>query len=108
MPHTDVVIAGGGFAGLAAAQTLAESGIGVTLLERKKAPGVGMHTTGIIVGECAREFSVPDTLTRKVTDVRLYAPSLKSMHLKARDYFFLTTDTPGLMRYFSDEAAKAG
>lgn len=106
--HSDIIIAGGGFGGLVCAKRLAEHGIGVTLLERKKAPGVGMHTTGIIVGECAEEFAVPEHLTRKVTDVRLYAPSLKYIDLKASDYFFLTTDTPGWMRHLSDEALKAG
>jgi len=105
---TQVVIAGGGFGGLACAKALAERGIPVVLLERKKAPGVGMHTTGIIVKECADEFALPDHLTRKVTDVRLYAPSLRFVDLHSRDYFFLTTDTPALMRHLSDEAAKAG
>ncbi len=108
MEQSDVIIAGGGFGGLACAKALAENGIGVTLLERKKAPGVGMHTTGIMVKECADEFAVPKHLTRKVTDVRLYAPSLRYVDLKSPDYFFLTTDTPGLMRHFSDEAEKAG
>jgi len=107
-PHTDVLIAGGGFAGLTCARALAERGIAVALLERKKAAGIGMHTTGIIVRECADEFAVPETLTRKVTDVRLYAPSLRHVHLQSPDYFFLTTDTPGLMRHLSDEAVKAG
>jgi len=108
MRNTDILIAGGGFAGLACAQALAQRGIDVTLLERKNAPGTGMHTTGIIVKECAAEFAVPAQLTRKVTDVRLYAPNLRHIHLKSPDYFFLTTDTPGLMRHLSDEAAKAG
>jgi len=108
MQHSDIIIAGGGFAGLACAKSLAQAGIGVTLLERKKAPGIGMHTTGIIVGECAEEFSMPTHLTRKITDVRLYAPNFKFVDLKADDYFFLTTDTPGLMRHLSDEAIKAG
>ena len=108
MQKSDVIIAGGGFAGLACAKVLAENGIGITLLERKKAPGVGMHTTGIIVRECADEFALPERLVRKVTDVRLYAPSLRSVHLHSPDYFFLTTDTPALMRHFSDEAIKAG
>jgi flavin-dependent dehydrogenase len=105
---TDIIIAGGGFAGLACAKALAQAGIGVTLLERKKEAGVGMHTTGIIVGECAEEFALPAHLTRKVTDVRLYAPSLRHIHLKSPNYFFLTTDTPALMRHLSDEAVKAG
>jgi len=108
MSSTDILIAGGGFAGLACAKALAEAGIDVTLLERKKAPGIGMHTTGIIVKECADEFAIPEHLTRRVTDVRLYAPSLRFADLKSPDYFFLTTDTPGLMRHLSDEAIKAG
>ncbi|NBX02670.1 MAG: NAD(P)/FAD-dependent oxidoreductase [Alphaproteobacteria bacterium] len=106
--HTDILIAGGGFAGLSCAKRLAERGAQVTLLERKKVAGQGMHTTGIIVGECAEEFALPEHLTRKVTDVRLYAPNLKSIDLHAPDYFFLTTDTPALMRYLSDEAERAG
>lgn len=106
--ETDVVVAGGGFAGLACAKALAERGIGVVVLERKKAPGVGMHTTGIIVKECADEFALPDHLVRKVTDVRLYAPSLRHTDLKSPDYFFLTTDTPALMRHLSEQAQKAG
>lgn len=108
MKQADVIIAGGGFAGLACARALAENSIGVTLLERKHTPGMGMHTTGIIVKECADEFAIPGRLTRKVTDVRLYAPSLRHIDLKSPDYFFLTTDTPALMRHLSDEAVQAG
>lgn len=108
MRQTDVIIAGGGFAGLACAKALARRGVSVTLLERKAAPGVGMHTTGIIVKECADEFSLPESLTRKVTDVRLFAPNLRHIDLKSPDYFFLTTDTPGLMRHLSYEAQQAG
>lgn len=108
MAQTEVVIAGGGFAGLACARALAQAGVPVVLLERKKAAGIGMHTTGIIVKECADEFALPDNLVRKVTDVRLYAPSLRFVDLQSPDYFFLTTDTPALMRHLSDEAVKAG
>ena len=104
----DVVIVGGGFAGLACAKALAKAGLSVVLLERKSAPGIGMHTTGIIVKECADEFELPEHLTRKVTDVRLYSPSLRAVDLKSPDYFFLTTDTPGLMRHLSKEAIDAG
>jgi digeranylgeranylglycerophospholipid reductase len=108
MTKTEVLIAGGGFAGLECARSLAAAGVSVTLLERKKAAGVGMHTTGIIVGECAEEFAIPQHLTRKVTDVKLFAPNLKYIDLHAPDYFFLTTDTPALMKHLSDEAEKAG
>jgi geranylgeranyl reductase family protein len=106
--YTDVIIAGGGFAGLACAKALAEAGVGVILLERKAEAGVGMHTTGIIVGECAQEFAIPEHLTRKITDVRLFAPNLRYIDLKASDYFFLATDTPALMQHLSNEAQRAG
>ncbi len=108
MNQTDVLIAGGGFAGLMCAKALAERGVSVIVLERKAAAGVGMHTTGIIVKECADEFALPDHLVRKVTDVRLYAPSLKHVDLKSPDYFFLTTDTPALMKHLSAQAEAAG
>ncbi len=108
MTTTEVLIAGGGFAGLECARALAAAGVSVTVLERKKVAGQGMHTTGIIVGECAEEFSLPERVTRKVTDVRLFAPNLKYIDLQAPDYFFLTTDTPALMQHLSDEAEKAG
>ena len=108
MKHYDVIIAGGGFGGLVCAKTLAQQGIRTLLLERKKAPGVGMHTTGIIVGECAEEFSLPEHLTRRITRVRLYAPNLKFTELSTDSYFFLATDTPAVMRHLSDEALRAG
>lgn len=108
MNHSDILIAGGGFAGLSCAKALAEQGISVTLLERKHTPGMGMHTTGIIVKECADEFALPDHLVRRIRQVRLYSPSLKHIDLESPDYFFLTTDTPALMRHLSDEAQKAG
>ncbi|MDX2072871.1 MAG: NAD(P)/FAD-dependent oxidoreductase [Alphaproteobacteria bacterium] len=105
---SQIIIAGGGFAGFACAKALAERGIAVTLLERKSAAGVGMHTTGIIVKECAEEFTIPDDIVRKVTNVRLFSPSLKHVDLKSSDYFFLTTDTPRLMQFLAREAASAG
>ena len=106
--YTDVIIAGGGFAGLMCAKVLAEAGIGVIVLERKDSAGVGMHTTGIIVGECAQEFAFPERLTRKINAVRLFAPNQKYIDLVADDYFFLATDTPALMQHLSDEAEGAG
>ncbi len=106
LPH--ILVAGGGFAGFSCAIALAERGIAVTVLERKKQAGIGMHTTGIIVKECAEEFAIPEEITRRVRNVRLFAPNLRYTDLKSSDYFFLTTDTPSLMRFFSEQAEKSG
>lgn len=108
MKQVDIVIAGGGFAGLSCARAAAQQGLSVVVLERKKSPGIGMHTTGILVKEAAEEMALPDHLVRRITDVRLYAPNLKHVELQSPDYFFLATDTPGLMRYASEQAGKAG
>lgn len=44
----------------------------------------------------------------RVAGIRLYSPSLRVLELSAPEYFFLTTDTPGLMRHFSVQAEGAG
>lgn len=108
MKQVDIVIAGGGFAGLSCALAAARRGLSVVVLERKKAPGIGMHTTGILVKEAADEMALPDHLVRRITDVRLYAPNLRHIELQTPDYFFLATDTPGLMRHASEQAQQAG
>ncbi len=104
----DVVIAGAGFAGLACADHLARSGYKVVVLERKKAPGTGMHTTGILVKEATVDLDLPSELVRRIAGIRLYSPALRNLSLEASDYFFMTTDTPGLMRHFSDRAQDSG
>lgn len=108
MKQVDVIIVGAGFAGLACAKTLAGRGIKVVVLERKKRPGLGIHTTGILVKEAAQNLGLPDNLTRKISGIKLYSPALKKLSLQAPDYYFLTTDTPALMRHFSQEAEVAG
>jgi flavin-dependent dehydrogenase len=108
MKQVDLVIAGAGFAGLACATAAARRGLEVVVLEKKSDIGRGVHTTGILVKEAARLLDVPDRLIRRITDIRLYAPSLDFIDLAARDYFFLATDTPGLMRHMADRAAADG
>ncbi|MHA1544437.1 MAG: NAD(P)/FAD-dependent oxidoreductase, partial [Alphaproteobacteria bacterium] len=108
MKKVDVIIAGAGFAGLACAKTLARRGLKVIVLERKRRPGLGIHTTGILVKEAAQNLYLPEHLTRKISGIQLYSPSLKSLTLQTSDYYFLTTDTPALMRHFSNEAETLG
>lgn len=108
MQRVDVIIAGGGFAGLACAKAATERGLRVLLLERKRMPGLGMHTSGILVKEAAEAWQVPPHLVRSIRRVCLYSPRMRRIMLEAPDYFFLATDTPGLMRHLSAEAEKAG
>src|SRR6516165_6133618 len=103
----DLAIVGASFAGLVAARTASMRGLKVVVIDAKKEAGHRVATTGILVKEAAEEFDVPHRLTRRVHGVRLYAPNLTHIDLFAPGYFFLTTDTAGLLRWLSDEAERA-
>jgi len=104
----DVVVVGASFAGLSCATQLAESGLKTCVLERKKDPGEGLHTTGIIVKEAAPALDVPADFTNEIRHIRLYSPSLSHVDLHSEDYFFLATETRETMRHLAARAEQAG
>jgi digeranylgeranylglycerophospholipid reductase len=104
----DLVIIGAGFAGLVCARVAAERGLKAAVLDKKPEPGVQLHTTGIMVKEAADELHIPTQFTRKVRGVRLYAPGMKQVDLDSPGYYFLATDTGGVLRWLAEEAAAAG
>ena len=104
----DLVIIGAGFAGLVCARVAAERGLQVAVVEKKPEPGVQLHTTGIVVKEAAEELRIPQHLTRAVRGVRLYAPNMRHIDLESPGYYFLATDTAGVLRWLADEAERAG
>jgi digeranylgeranylglycerophospholipid reductase len=109
---SDCVIVGASFAGLACAIALARSGLRTTVLEKKADAGEKLHTTGIIVKDAIDQVAIldplPAELVRRVNGVRLYAPNLQHVDLAAPGYYFLTTDTPGVMRWLAGRAEQAG
>jgi flavin-dependent dehydrogenase len=108
----DCTIVGASFAGLACATVLARRGLRVRVLERKHDPGDKLHTTGIIVKEVVDQLpifdSLPSELVRAVPGVRLYAPNMRWVDLDAPGYYFLATDTPGVIRWLAGQARDAG
>jgi digeranylgeranylglycerophospholipid reductase len=108
----DCVIVGASFAGLACAIALARAGMRVSVLEKKTDAGEKLHTTGIIVKDAIDQVAIldrlPGELVRRVAGVRLYAPNLQHVDLAAPGYYFLTTDTPELMRWLACRAEEAG
>jgi flavin-dependent dehydrogenase len=111
MDH-DCVVVGASFAGLACAHALSRSGLQTTVLERKSSAGEKLHTTGIIVKDAVDQIALldrlPASMWRRVTGVRLYAPNLRHIDLAAPGYYFLTTDTPGVMDWLASQAQEAG
>ena len=107
----DVVVVGASFAGAACAIAAAQRGLRVCVLERKRDPGEKLRTTGIIVKEAAERTllnEIPVSMTRRIEEVRLYAPNLKQVALAAPGYYFLTTDTPAVMRWLAEQMRAHG
>lgn len=104
----DVLIIGGGFAGLAAARAAAAVGAGVIVLEAKTAIGAKLHTTGIYVAEAYAADPPPDQAVRRIDKVRLYGPKGQSRDLTQTGYAFYTTDTPLALQAMADKARNAG
>lgn len=107
----DVVVVGASFAGAACALAAARAGLHVVVLERKADPGERLRTTGIIVREAAEQTwlsRAPADCLHRVERVRLYSPKLRSLSLSAPGYYFLTTDTPRLMRWLAHELVRHG
>ncbi|HTM07950.1 MAG TPA: NAD(P)/FAD-dependent oxidoreductase [Verrucomicrobiae bacterium] len=111
-PHSDCVVVGASFAGLACATALARTGLSVVVLEKKNDPGEKLHTTGIIVKDAIDQITLldglPDNMVRRISGVRLYAPNLSYVDLAAPGYYFLATDTPEVMRWLAGQAQRAG
>lgn len=110
--ETDCTVVGASFAGLACATALARAGMRVNVLEKKADAGEKLHTTGIIVKDAIDQVAIldrlPAELVRRIGGVRLYAPNLQYVDLAAPGYYFLSTDTPQVMRWLATEAERAG
>ena len=72
----DVIIVGGGPAGLYAGAKLARAGFAVTLFEEHRAVGEPVHCTGVLAREAFDEFALPtDAILNDLTTVRFHAPT---------------------------------
>ncbi|HZP47027.1 MAG TPA: NAD(P)/FAD-dependent oxidoreductase [Vicinamibacterales bacterium] len=72
----DVLIVGGGPAGLHAARELARSGADVVVLEEHARVGEPVHCTGVLAAEAFEEFGIPDgSVLNALRTVDFHAPS---------------------------------
>ncbi len=71
----DVIVIGGGPAGLHAARRLAACGYAVDIIEEHACVGDPVHCTGIVAPEVFEEFSIPrSSVINELSCVRFYSP----------------------------------
>ena len=108
----DLVVVGASFAGLACARAAALAGLRVLVVDKKPGAGARLHTTGMIVKDAVDEIpwlaDVPRELVRRIEGVRLYAPNLTHVDLRAPGYYFWATDVPRLMEWMTGVVRAAG
>jgi geranylgeranyl reductase family protein len=72
----DVLIVGGGPAGLHAARELARAGVDVAVLEEHINVGEPVHCTGVLAAEAFEEFGIPDgSVLNTLRTVAFHSPS---------------------------------
>src|SRR5437762_925656 len=72
----DVIVVGGGPAGLYAGLQLAQAGFSVALFEEHQAAGEPVHCTGVLAREAFEEFGLSTgSILNELATVRFYSPS---------------------------------
>ncbi|GAA2215152.1 NAD(P)/FAD-dependent oxidoreductase [Nonomuraea monospora] len=110
MQTVDVLVVGAGLAGLRTARLLAERGLRVLVVDRRKSVSVGVRTTGIFVRRTLDDFDLPEHLLGPgIRDVLLYPPSRRSpVRLTSERDEFRVADMGGVYEHARRAAESAG
>jgi digeranylgeranylglycerophospholipid reductase len=105
--HFDVLIVGGGPAGLSAADTAARKGARVALLERQKEIGYPIHTSGGSWIEDMQALQIPSELYHPIRNVFFLSPN-RQMRFDYPDPVCCVLDVRGVYQHLAASAVKAG
>jgi digeranylgeranylglycerophospholipid reductase len=103
----DVLVVGGGPAGLAAAAAAAKTGAHVALLERRKEIGYPVHTSGGSWISDMKALGIPSDLYHPIKSVTFLSPT-KSARFDYPDPVCCVLDVRGVYQYMAGRAVAAG
>ncbi len=109
LPHHDVVVVGGGPAGLQSARFLARSGLSVVLLEEHSSVGLPQHCTGLVSLEgLAKHILVSDekVVVNKVRGAWFIGPSGVRLLVERSEPVAAVVNRPLLEQLLFDEVAR--
>ncbi len=105
--NADVLVVGGGPAGLAAARAAATAGVSVLLLERGQTIGWPVRTSGASWLRDVRKLGLPAELAQPVDRLRLIGPGLTAWW-DAPGPLACVLDVSETYRYLASQAERAG
>ncbi len=103
----DLVVVGGGFAGLSLAREAARGGLGVLVLERRAELGVPVRTSGATWMAAARALGVPESCRHPVRVARIFSAG-ETTELAYAEPPGCILDVTGLLRHLGREARAQG
>ncbi len=102
----DIVVAGGGPAGLAAAKVAADRGLSVLLVEKHQAFGIPTRTSGGSFVADLQALGIPAHLYHPITHARLIGPTRETTVTK--EGYGCVLDVRALYQWLAAEAGQAG
>jgi digeranylgeranylglycerophospholipid reductase len=105
--HFDVLIVGGGPAGLSAAEVAARAGARVAVLERQKEVGYPVHTSGGSWVSDMRALGIPNDLYYPIKRVTFLSPR-KQARFEYADPVCCVLDVRGVYQHLAGRAVTAG
>jgi len=105
----DVIVIGGGPSGLNASRILAEKGLDVVVLERKREIGIHSICTGIVGKEAFTEFNLSiDSILNNIQKVRMISPYSTQINYQHPVAFANVVDREKFDKYLADVAQEKG
>lgn len=105
--ETDVVVVGGGPAGLSVAQVVAQGGQRVTLVEKSNEIGYPIHTSGGSFVDDLKALGIPEALYHPIYRCRFLSPNNKVVK-EYKGAVACVLDVRGLYQYLAEKAIEAG